>query len=342
MSSYTDQKFLRKQNHIELEDLVRDRALTLPSSTKENIPSVKRRTIFDPPIDIFSPEENTSDYLEDYIEKLGEYHVHRDTRHLHLHTPLQFGANSEKNLALCPIENTTIKEEPKRNKEACVKVESTSIEKAQTATDGVPKTKRMEKEESEQHSNKSSKRSYQLPELKIPSSSKEKENQPFTAPISSSHASNVVTAPTNSKEGPKSLNAIKTLATKKIHVDAPKPIEKGFTIDICPSNDNTIENTPKHQRNANRISPNRNIAKSTRDLSSNHPRDLSRGLSTEEKSPRMTSRILQIPRPQEMDSMAIGADVSKKRMSVAKTSPKPGRKGPKSKSTMHSFFEAFM
>lgn len=343
MSSYTDQKFLRKQNHIELEDLVRDRALTLPSSTKENIPSVKRRTIFDPPIDIFSPEENTSDYLEDYLENLGEYHVHRDTRHLHLHTPLQFGANSEKNLALCPIENTTIKEEPKRNQEASKKVESTSIERTQTATDGAAKTKRTEIEESEPHSNKSSKRSYQLQELKIPSSVKEKENQPLTAPISSSQVSNVVSAPTNSKEGPKSLNAIKTLTSKKIHVDAPKPIEKGFTIDVCPSNDNSIEITPKHQRNANRkLSPNRNIAKSTRDLSGNHPRDLSRGLSTEEKSPQMTSRILKIPRPQEMDSMALGADASKKRMSVAKTSPKPGRKGPKSKSTMHSFFEAFM
>ena len=101
MASYCDQKYLLKQNHIDLDDqLVRDRSSTMPSSsTKENIPVVKRRTIFDPIYDVFSPEENTSDYLEDYIEKLGEYHVHRDTRHLHLHTPLQFGANSEKNLA---------------------------------------------------------------------------------------------------------------------------------------------------------------------------------------------------------------------------------------------------
>ena len=158
--------------------------------------------------------------------------------------------------------------------------------------------------------------------------------------IYSSQTSNVVSAPTKSKEGPKSLNAIKTLTSKKIHVDAPKPIEKGFTIDICPSSENVMEITPKHHR---KVSPNRNLAKSTRDLSGNHSKELSRGLSTEEKSPQMATRILKIPRPLEVDSMAMGADASKKRLSVAqKTSPKPGRKGPKSKSTMHSFFEAFM
>ena len=89
MASYGDQKHLLKQSHIELDDqMLRDRSLSMPASAKENIPVVRRRTIFDPPINIFSPEENTSDYLEDYIENLGEYHVYRDTRHLHLHTPL--------------------------------------------------------------------------------------------------------------------------------------------------------------------------------------------------------------------------------------------------------------
>ena len=59
MASYCDQKYLLKQNHIDLDDqLVRDRSSTMPSSsTKENIPVVKRRTIFDPIYDVFSIRE---------------------------------------------------------------------------------------------------------------------------------------------------------------------------------------------------------------------------------------------------------------------------------------------
>ena len=354
MASCGDQKHLLKQPHIEFDDqLLRDRSLSMPASAKENIPVVRRRTIFDPPINIFSPEENTSDYLEDYIENLGEYHVYRDTRHLHSHTPLQFGANSEKNLALCPIENTLIKEEPKRNQESSIKVENTLSEELKTIKDGKSNDgiKTIDKKDSEHPSNRSPKRSFQLQELKICHSNKEKQSHPASAPICSSQIQTVNSAPISSKDVPKSLNAMKPLTSKKIHVDAPKPIEKGFTIDICPSNENLIEMTPRHQKNTNKLSPNRNIAKSTRDISlakstrdisCNPPKQLPRGQSTEERSHQMTSRILKIPRPPEVDGMAIGTDISQKRMSVAKTSPKPARKGPKSKSTMHSFFEAFM
>ena len=345
MASYCDQKYLLKQNHIDIDDqLVRDRSSTMPSSsTKENVAMVKRRTIFDPIYDVFSPEENTSDYLEDYIEKLGEYHVHRDTRHLHLHTPLQFGANSEKNLALCPVENTSIEEKPKRNQECSIKVENRLIKEGKTITDGtkIDEAKAIKEQDSAQFLNRSGKRSFQLQELKICNSNIEKQNKPSSAPISSSQIPNVMSTPLKSKEGPKSINAIKTLSSKKIHVDAPKPIEKGFSVDLHKPSERLIETTPKNQKNANKISQNPNIMKSTRDISCKPPKELSRGMSTEGKSPQMGSKVVKPPKPQEMDSIAMGT--SEKRLSVAqKTSPKPARKGPKSKSTMHSFFEAFM
>ena len=334
-----DQKESYNTTNAELDDFSRERSLTMPSSTNENeITVTKRRTIFDPIYsDIFSPEENTNDYLEDYLENLGEYHVRRDTRHMHLHTPLQFGARSEKDMSI--LSENSAKEQPKRNQQCeralenkgtgnsdAFKDVADSSSASSTQKDGIAIPRGMQ-----------IKRSFELKDLKVYHSNKENQDASTTAPFISSQNLNVNSnsSAVKSKDTQKSLNAIKTLSSKKIHVDAPKPIEKGFTNEICQSNAKLFETTKRQ------LSSNTNNS-SEKDIN-NTRKELPRGVSLDEKSPQLNTRILRIPKPPEFDSISVSPERTKKRHSVApKTSPKPTRKGPKSKSTMHSFFEAFM
>jgi len=338
MASF-DQKETFNQNYAELADISRERSSTMPSSTKESNATVpKKRTIFDPIYtnDIFSPEENSNDYLEDYLENLGEYHVRRDTRHMHLHTPLQFGARSEKDMSI--ITETSAKEKPKRNQQCDKPLENKGTGNNDVFKDvtDIASASTTQKDGITIPSSRPIKRSFELKELKVYHSNKENQDGDSTAPFTSSQNLNVNSNSNEakSKDAQKSLNAIKTLSSKKIHVDAPKPIEKGFTNEIHRSNAKLFE-TPKCQLNSNATNNSEKDINNTR-------KQLPRGVSLEERSPQLQTRILKLPKPPEFDNISVSPERSKKRHSVAKSSPKPTRKGPKSKSTMHSFFEAFM
>ena len=309
-------------------ECIRERAATMPLILFDDSPVQKRRTIFDPIHDIFSPEENTSDYLEDYIEKLGEYHVRRDIRH-RLQTPLQFSSVSEKDISL----NS---EDKPANKGFKSSIDVANVKPIET----IPKM-------GVAHgTNRINKKSFELQDLKIYTSSM---NDSFdgpkdsvSAPVPSSDKRSSISLAVKSKEVQKSLNAIKTLSSKKIHVDSPKRIQKGFSVDSHPhrSSEKIFETTPRHIQKHNAS----HTVKSKKDTNS-HTKGSNRVLSSDEKSGQQNSRILKLPKPTEGDSTSVSPEASMKRNSVAshsKTSPRPGRKAPQSKSTMHSFFEAFM
>jgi hypothetical protein len=343
MASYDQKEYFIPKN-AESDDLSRERSSTMPSSTRENDITVpKRRTIFDPIYtnDIFSPEENEKDYLEDYLENLGEYHVRRDTRHMHLHTPLQFGARVEKDMSI--ISESSAKEQPKRNQQCDKTLENKSTENNDVLKDvpDIASASTTQKEGIPIPSGRPIKRSFELKDLKVYNSNKENQDAASTAAFTSSKNLNVnsKSSAVKSKDVQKSLNAIKTLSSKKIHVDAPKAIEKGFTSEIHQSNAK-LSRTPKRQLNSN------TSKNSERDINISR-KELLRGVSMEERSPQLSSRILRLPKPPELDNISVSPERSMKRHSVAaKTSPMPNRKGPKpkkvEKSTMHSFFEAFM
>ena len=312
------------------DEFIRERAATMPLILFDDSPVQKRRTIFDPIHDIFSPEENTSDYLEDYIEKLGEYHVRRDIRH-RLQTPLQFSSVSEKDISL----NSDI-QDIHANKGFQSSVDVANLK----PSDIIPKTDVI-------HStNRINKKSFELQDLKIYTSSM---NDSFdcpkdsvSAPVPSSDKRSSISLAVKSKEVQKSLNAIKTLSSKKIHVDSPKRIQKGFSVDSHPNRscEKIIETTPRHIQ---KHSTSHNV-KPKKDTNS-YMKGSNRVLSSDDKSGQMNSRILKLPKPTEGDNSSVSPEASMKRNSVAshsKTSPRTGRKEKQSKSTMHSFFEAFM
>ena len=310
------------------DECIRERAATMPLILFDDSPVQKRRTIFDPIHDIFSPEENTSDYLEDYIEKLGEYHVRRDIRH-RLQTPLQFSSVSEKDISL----NS---EDKPANKGFKSSIDVANLKPSET----IPKT------DVALSTNRINKKSFELQDLKIYTSSM---NDSFdgpkdsvSAPVPSSDKRSSISLAVKSKEVQKSLNAIKTLSSKKIHVDSPKRIQKGFSVDSHPhrSSEKIFEAIPRNVQKHNAS----HTVKSKKDTNS-HTKGSNRVLSSDEKSGQQNSRILKLPKPTEGDSTSVSPEASMKRNSVAshsKTSPRPGRKAPQSKSTMHSFFEAFM
>ena len=312
------------------DEFIRERAATMPLTLFDDSPVQKRRTIFDPIHDIFSPEENTSDYLEDYIEKLGEYHVRRDIRH-RLQTPLQFSSVSEKDISL----NSEIQDKH-ANKGFKSSIDVANLKPSEP----LPKT------DVTLSTNRINKKSFELQDLKIYTSSM---NDSFdgpknsvSAPVPSSDKRSSISLAVKSKEVQKSLNAIKTLSSKKIHVDSPKRIQKGFSVDSHPhrSSEKIFETTPRHTQKHNAS----HTVKSKKDTN-NHTKGSNRVLSSDEKSGQQNSRILKLPKPTEGDSTSVSPEASMKRNSVAshsKTSPRPGRKAPQSKSTMHSFFEAFM
>ena len=352
MTSYNQEHFSNQEN-VECEDLGRHRSSTMPLSIKEDSPVVKRRTIFDPMYRIFSPEENTNDYLEDYLENLGEYHVKRDTRHFQLQTPLQFGSQLEKESPKPEgLNETKSKEPPKRNQERKKSHEDRAIKSRRPTSDNVNARdiKISQKDDiTVAPSNVPNKRSLELQELKIYHSRKsDNQDAPSSAPIRLSQN----TTPGNSlvskpKETQKSLNAIKTLSSKKIHVDSPKKIQKGFGTDC----QNLNENPNEKSRHLQIVNAN-NTGKPLKDMNSTPQKTskvLNRGVSTEEKSPKQSSKALKLPKTNEINNVNVSPESSMKRASVApkSVSPKPLRKEPpkskkKETSTMHSFFEAFM
>ena len=313
------------------DEFIRERAATMPLTLFDDSPVQKRRTIFDPIHDIFSPEENTSDYLEDYIEKLGEYHVRRDIRH-RLQTPLQFSSVSEKDISL-----NSDGQDKHANKGFKSSIDVASLKPSEIT----PKT------DVALSTNRINKKSFELQDLKIYTSSMNDSfdgpNNSVSAPVPASDKRSSISIAVKSKDVQKSLNAIKTLSSKKIHVDSPKRIQKGFSVDSHPhrSSEKIFETTPRHIQKHNAAS---HAVKSKKETNS-HMKSSNRVLSSDEKSGQQNSRILKLPKPTEGDSTSVSPEASMKRNSVAshsKTSPRPGRKGPQSKSTMHSFFEAFM
>ena len=312
---------------------------TRSSASTSNNPVVKRRTIFDALYtnDILSPEEDTNDYLEDYLEKLGEYHVRRETRQINFIKQFQSGLKSENGEPKCTEIQTTEDIKSGQDLEQISQKEIIKERKCNSKIGDIETKRPVQKDFTDHSNNKPIKRSFELQQLKPYHANKRNQN----AEVPSSQGASGISFSAKSKEVQNSLNVIKTLSSKNVHVDSPKQMSKRANSECRESNDKIFE-PEKRPQNSNTS----NMSRVDKDTNS-HPKELVKGASKEEstnpqKSPQITTRILKL-KSLEVDSLGVAPETSKKRHSVAlKNSPKPARKGPKSKSTMHSFFEAFM
>ena len=320
------------EHHIfETQDLKNIESLNKPSSSlsKTNVLVVRQKvTIFDPVYknDILSPEEDTNAYLEDYLENLGEYRVPKGT------VPKRLQCNS--NTANNALSGKDFNNQPKE----CIKL-------ADQNPEGTNKTK--EKDISEQidkenqlslindirkcSKNKPRERSFDLPELKSCDAKKERKN-PVT---SSSQQTSSICFAAKAKEVQTSLNVTKTITPKKVHVRSPKRPTKRSTSECEDKVDLQIE-TIKLFQDIETSNP----AKGGKDTISRF-KEAAKGVCKEETNQQIASDASK-PKSFEQDPALLIPDSSKKKISTTKNSPKPARKGPRSKSTMHSFFEAFM